>query len=174
MNQSERGNWHCRFRLEKRLGDINAYSSDIGRKAFLDVVEPYEIIEGKDNCLLNSGIDELWDLFTGAVSGANHIFDNAAATIGVGDSSTAAAASQTDLQAASNKTYKGMEATYPKSTAQKLTCKSSFGSSDANYEWKEWVVKQTTSAKCLNRKVSSMGTKASGSTWTLEITITLS
>ena len=174
MNQREKGNWKCKFRLEKRMGDINAYDSELGRAAFLDVVKPYEIINGEDNCLLNAGIDEIWDLVTGAVSGASHIFDNAAAQIGVGDSSTAANATQIDLQAAVNKTYKGMEGSYPTSTAQKLTCKSSFGSGDANYVWNEWVVKQSTSAKCLNRRVESMGTKSSGSTWTLEVTITLS
>jgi hypothetical protein len=174
MKQIEAGRWKCKFRLEKRLGDIDAYHSDLGRKTFLEVVAPYEVMEGEDNCLLNAGIDEIWDLVTGAVSGASHIFDNAAATIGVGDSATAANATQTDLQAAANKTYKGMEAGYPTSASQKATFKSSFGSSDANYVWNEWVAKQSTSAKCINRKVSAMGTKAAGSTWTLEINITLS
>ena len=174
MKQSEKGNWNCKYRLEKRWGDINEYVSDIGRAKFLEGVAPYEVLEGEDNCLLNTGIDEIWDLVTGAVSGATHIFDNAAATIGVGDSATAANATQTDLVAAVNKTYKGMEAGYPTSTSQKVTLKSSFGSAEANYVWAEWVVKQSTSAKCINRKVSAMGTKASGSTWTLEVTITLS
>ena len=172
--EEEKGHWKCKFRLEKRQGDIDAYRSDMGRAAFLEVIKPYEIIEGEHNCLLNTRIDEMWDLVTGAVNGASHIFDNAAAQIGVGDSSTAANATQTDLQAAVNKTYKGMEGTYPTSATQKATFKSAFGSSDANYVWNEWVVKQSTSAKCINRKVSAMGTKASGSTWTLEITITLS
>ena len=173
MEQKEKGNWSCKYRLEKRQGDINKLNTLAGRAAFLKYNAPYEVIEGEDNCLLNSGIDEMWDLITGAVSGATHIYDNAAAQIGVGDSSTAAAASQTDLQAAANKTYKGMEATFPTSTTQKITLKSSFGSSDANYVWAEWVVKHSTSAICLNRKVAAMGTKASGSTWTLEVTITL-
>ena len=240
--EEEKVHWKCKFRLEKRLGDINEYSSDVGRAAFLEVIKPYEIIEGEHNCLLNTGIDEMWDLVTGAVTGASHIFDNAAAQIGVGngglgtvtgtitftngsktvtgsgssftselaagdkiqldadgslmtiasvetntsltlsnlysDTGGAGAASEispteTDL-AGGSKTYKGMESGFPTSTAQKATFKSSFGSSDANYVWNEWVVKQSTSAKCVNRKVSSMGTKASGSTWTLEITIMLS
>lgn len=174
MKQIEAGKWGCRFRLEKRKGDINRLNTAAGRAAFLKYNMPYEVLEGKDNCLLNTGIDEMWDLVTGAVSGASHIFDNAAATIGIGDSATAAAASQTDLQAAVNKTYKGMEGGFPTSTAQKVTFKSSFGSSDANYVWNEWVVKQSTSTKCLNRKVAAMGTKVGGKTWTLEITITLS
>ena len=170
----EVAHWKCKYKLEKRQGDINACKTPAQRSAFLQQTKPYEIIEGKDNCLLNSGIDEMWDLITGAESGADHIFGNAAATIGVGDSATAANATQTDLQAAANKTYKAMEATFPTSTTQKATFKSSFGSADANYVWNEWVVKQSTSSKCINRKVDSMGTKASDTTWTLEVTITLS
>ena len=173
MKKSDIARWKCHYRLEKREGDINACQTPQARLQWLGKTKPYEILEGEGNCLLNSGIDEMWDLITGAVSGADHIFDNAAATIGVGDSDTAAAATQTDLQATSNKTYKAMEASYPTSTTRKATFKSSFGSDDANYVWDEWVVKQSTSAKCLNRKVESLGTKSSG-TWTLEVTITLS
>lgn len=171
MKKQELANWLCRYRLSKYHENIEPYW---GREAeFYQLFKPYEVIEGEGNCLLNSGIDEMWDLVTGAVSGADHIFDNAHAQIGVGDSDTAADPTDTDLKAASNKTYKGMEASYPTSTSQKATFKSSFGASDANYAWKEWVVKQSTSAKCLNRKVESLGTK-SGGTWTLEVSITLS
>lgn len=171
MKKQDTARWLCRYRLSKYREDIEAYR---GREAeFHAKFKPCEVIEGEGNCLLNSGINEMWDLITGEVSGSGYIFDNAAAQIGVGDSSTAADPSQTDLQAATNKTYKGMESGYPTSTSQKATFKASFGDSDANYAWNEWVVKQSTSAKCLNRKVESLGTKASG-TWTLEVSITLS
>ncbi len=173
MERTEQATWKCHYRLEKRHGDIDAFKTPEGREAFLEGTVPYEVKEGEGNCLLNSGINEMWDLVTGAVPGATHIFDNTAATIGVGDSSTAAAAAQTDLQAVTNKKYNAMEATYPTSTTQKVTFKSSFGSAEANYAWHEWVVKQSTSTKCLNRKVESLGTKTTG-TWTLEIDITLS
>jgi beta-glucanase (GH16 family) len=170
MEKQDSGRWLCRYRLSKYREDIEAYR---GREAkFHERFQPYEVIEGEGNCLLNSGINEMWDLITGEVSGSGHIFDNTAARIGVGDSSTAADPSQTDLQG-TNKTYKGMESGYPTSTSQKATFKASFGESDANYAWNEWVVKQATSAKCLNRKVESLGTK-SGGTWTLEVSITLS
>ena len=173
MQKQDLAHWKCNYRLEKREGDIDAFGIPEERLAFLANTRPYEVIEGEGNCLLNTGIDEIWDLVTGAVSGADHIYDNAHAQIGVGDSTTAADATQTDLQAASNKTYKAMESGFPTSTTQKATFKSSFGSDDANYAWNEWVVKQSTSAKCLNRKVESLGTKSSG-TWTLEVSITLS
>ena len=168
MKIHEQANWRCQYRLGKYHEDIEPYR---GREdEFYRLFRPYEVIEGEGNCLLNTGIDEMWDLVTGA--SANH-FDNSNAQIGVGDSNTAADATQTDLQAATNKTYKGMEATYPTSTSQKVTFKASFGSSDANYAWNEWVVKHSTSSKCLNRKVENLGTKSSG-TWTLEVDITLS
>jgi beta-glucanase (GH16 family) len=168
MEKQDTANWLCRYRLSKYHEDIGAYR---GREAeFHERFQPYEVIEGEGNCLLNSGINEMWDLIVG--DSANH-FNNTNARIGVGDSSTAADPSQTDLQAATNKSYKGMESGYPTSTSQKATFKSSFGESDANYAWNEWVVKQATSAKCLNRKVESLGTK-SGGTWTLEVSITLS
>ena len=173
MNENEIAHWKCKFKVEKRQGNIDLCQTPTQRLAFLDEVKPFEIIEGEDNCLLNSGIDEMWNLITGAASGTNHTFDNAKAQIGVGNSNTAAAATQTDLVGAS-KTYKAMEAGFPTSTTQKATFKSSFGSGDANYAWAEWVVKQLTSAICLNRKVDAMGTKTSGSTWTLEVSITLS
>ena len=113
----------------------------------------------------------MWDLIVG--DSANH-FNAAKATIGVGDSATAAnAATQTDLVAATNKAYVGMESNYPTSTAQKATFKASFGAAVANWVWNEWVIKQSDSAVCLNRKVESLGTK-SGGTWTLEVAVTLS
>ena len=168
MEKQELAGWSCRFRLAKYHQDIEPFRGREGE--FHRLYRPYEVREGEGNCLLNSGIDEMWDLVTGGT--ANH-FDNTNAQVGVGDSSTAADPSQTDLQAATNKTYKGMESGYPTSTSQKVTFKSSFGSDDANYAWNEWVIKQSTSGKCLNRKVESLGTK-SGGTWTLEVYITLS
>ena len=57
--------------------------------------------------------------------------------IGVGDSTTAAASGQTDLQASSNKTYKtiaGADYVYTRPT---LFVSVDFGYSEANYTWNE-------------------------------------
>ena len=167
MERHEAAKWLCRYSLSKYREDIETYR---GREEeFRALFKPYEVISGEGNCLLNTGIDEMWDLITG--DSTNH-FNNAGTQIGVGDSNTAASPSQTDLQASSNKTYKGMDSGYPTSTSQKATFKASFGASEANYAWNEWVVKQATSGKCLNRKVDSLGTK-SGGTWTIQVDITL-
>lgn len=134
--------------------------------------EAYDQVEIDGNLLLNEGIQALLDLGIGAGGTA---YNNANARLGVGDSSTAEAAGQTDLQAASNKTYKAMEASYPSRSGQTLSFRSVFGSADANYAWNEFSVDNGAGAgKNLNRKVSTQGTKASGQTWTLDLSITLS
>jgi hypothetical protein len=168
MNRNESAGWLCRFRLSKYHENIEAYRGNEAQ--FHRLFTPYEVVYREGNLLLNAGIDEIWDLVVG--DSASH-FNSAGAQIGVGDSTTPAAAAQTDLQASTNKTYKGMESGYPTSAGQKATFKSSFGDSEANYAWNEWVVKQSASGKCLNRKVESLGTKTSG-TWTLEVNITIS
>jgi hypothetical protein len=142
------------------------------------LVENFELIESPlkfdGNCLLNEGINELWTLVTG--TGAT-MFNNANANTGVGDSATAEDATQTGLQAATNKLYKAMDTSYPTyGSSQKAIWRSTFGSTEANFAWQEITVSNTNAdtGKNLNRKVQDMGTKAAGSTWipTLEVTIT--
>ena len=124
-----------------------------------------------DNLFLTVGINELWKLFSGQSA---NVFNNANAQIGIGDSSTAASAAQTDLQAATNKTYKAMDATYPTVPASgSMQYRSTFASGDANYAWNEFVLKHSGSAICLDRGVSVMGTKASGTSWAATLTLTL-
>lgn len=110
-----------------------------------------------------------------AVAGSVTAFDNSHAYIGVGDSSTAFSASQTDLQASSNKTRKAMDATYPSGGSNVLTFRSTFGTSDANYAWNEWgVFNASTSGTMLSRKVESLGTKTSAQSWVITATLTFS
>lgn len=131
----------------------------------------FETVEAH-NLFLTAGINELWKLFTGQSA---NTFTNAQAQIGIGDSSTAAAAGQTDLQAASNKTYKAMNGSYPTvPSAGSIQFQSTFASADANYAWQEFVIKHLTSAICFDRGVASLGTKVAGTSWTITITLTIS
>lgn len=126
---------------------------------------------GGENLFLNVGINRLLDLLTGQSSAT---FTNAEAQIGIGDSSTAAAAGQTDLQAATNKTYKGMDATFPPAASSQATSfKATFATTDANYTWAEFVVRRSTGTLCLDRGVSAMGTKTSAGTWVPTVTISI-
>lgn len=100
-------------------------------------------------------------------------FNNANAHIGVGDSTTAFAAGQTDLQASSNKLRKAMDATYPSGGSNAIVFRSTFGTSDANFAWNEWgVFNASSSGTMLSRKVESLGTKNSSQTWQFTVTLT--
>lgn len=147
-----------------------------------------ELVAVRDNLLMYGGASLLLQAVIGngtATAGQTLTFlNNAQAAIGVGDSSTAAAATQTDLQGAAapaNKFRKGMDATYPLHTdgvvvgAASILFRSSFLTGEANFVWNEWGVFNSATAgtgRMLNRKVQSLGTKASG-TWQLTITLTL-
>jgi hypothetical protein len=128
-----------------------------------------EVIEG--NLLLNEGIGALLNLLIGAGATA---FDNLASYIGVGDSNTAAAATQTGLIGTA--TYVGMEAGYPQVSGQTVTFRAVFDGDTGNHAWQEFTVASGNSnaAVNLNRRVSDQGTKASGQTWTIDLSITFS
>lgn len=101
-------------------------------------------------------------------------FNNANAHIGVGDSSTAFAASQTDLQAATNKLRKAMEAGYPSRATNVLTFRSLFSTAQANFAWEEWGVFNAPSGPTMfNRKVEALGTKTSAQSWQITVTLTV-
>lgn len=138
----------------------------------------YERLEREGNLLLTGGASALWERLIGTAVTA---FDNTNAFIGVGDSTTAAATTDTDLVAATNKLRKAMDATFPSHSdstsvvgAKSITYKSTFGTADANFAWQEWgIFNASTAGRMLNRKVESLGTKTSAATWALTITLSL-
>lgn len=100
-------------------------------------------------------------------------FNNANSYIGVGDSTTAHAVGQTDLQAATNKMRKAMDATYPSGATNVITFRSTFATSDANWAWQEWGIFNAAAAgTMLSRKVESLGTKTNTQTWQFTTTLT--
>jgi peroxiredoxin len=115
-------------------------------------------------------------LIAGTTGDTGSAWDNTHAYLGVGDSATAAVATQTGLQAATNKTYKAMDSTFPTRATQVCTWQATFASGDANYSWQEYTVVNASSdtGKNLNRVCADKGTKASGETWTLQLAITFS
>ena len=76
------------------------------------------------------------------VGGSVTEFNNANAHLGVGDSATAFAKAQTDLQAATNKFRRPQEASFPDvpSAVNAITFRSLFGTGEANFAWEEWGV----------------------------------
>lgn len=120
--------------------------------------------------LTNDGRDHI----AAAVHGVSvTAFNNANAYLGVGDSSTAFAAAQTDLQASTNKLRKAMDATYPQRSANVVTLQSTYGSSDANFAWNEFgTFNASSGGTMLQRKVSALGTKSAGQTWQFQVVLT--
>ena len=164
----EKAQWKCHYRLEKRVGEPRKGESEA---KFCKRVEPYEVREGDDNCLLNTGIAELWNLVDGTSTGH---YTNDAAEIGVSNDTTAATATQTALQDSTQAEWFAMTTGYPGTTGQQMSLKGSMGSTYALFAWGEWAVRNTATGILLNRKVDALGTKATGTTWTLEVTLTLS
>lgn len=162
MGMHENVNWKPRWTIEK-------YHTPNGES--IEGMNPYAVEKFDGNLLMNAGGNLLLDLLIGA---GGTVFNNANAYIGVGDSNTAESASHTDLQAATNKLRKAMEATFPSVSAQTVTFKSVFGTTDANFAWEEFgVFNASTAGTMLNRKISSKGTKTGSDTWTVTIDITV-
>jgi len=169
MGSTECINWHPRLEIQK-------WHREEDRLAGLppDAVELYD-----GNLLLNAGIDRLLDLLKGA---GGQVMDATHCRIGVGNDATAAVATQTDLIAANGASTRQWKLVNvgPTRTAETLTYSATFGSAEANFTWAEWGTDFGTAdgtsgstAPMLNRKVQAMGTKASGSSWTTNVSITV-
>lgn len=110
-----------------------------------------------------------------AVTGLNTptLFSASNYYLGVGDSSTAFAVGQTDLQASTNKVRKLVTSVQEASGV--VTAVASFGTSEGNFEWYEWAsFNASSSGTMYQRKVESpsLGTKTSAQVWTLTSTLT--
>jgi hypothetical protein len=140
-------------------------------------IKPYEVIKGKPhNCILHEGWIAAFYLIAG-VGSAKTKWDNSNARIGVGDSATAPADTQTGLQAATNKLWKAMNASYPQQSGDHdLVFQSDFVSGEAEYAWNEETIVNASNdaGDNLCRQNTSLGTKPSGQTWRLTGTITWS
>lgn len=173
---SDRITWKATWTITKFADPTDEIATALQHGASIDQFQDKIIgIEKVEHNLgLNEGLAELIDLAIGA--GTPTAWDNSNAYLGVGDSSTAASASQTGLQASTNKLYKAMDSTYPQRSSQTAEWRSTFGSAEANFQWYEFSVSNGSddTGVNLNRKVEDKGTKASGETWTLALQITFS
>ena len=176
--------WRCHTVLDKYAGDIDYALPKYNGLAVTElglIVEAFETVEIEGNVLTIGGASIQWQTLIGnGGAGALQYYNNANAHIGVGDSTTAAADTQTDLVGAS-KTRKAMDATYPLHTdstgtagSKSIAFRSTFATTDANHAWDEWgVFNASTGGRMLNRKVEALGTKTSAATWVLTITLSL-
>jgi len=133
---------------------------------FIDRLREARTVEG--NVFLNEGIEFIWQAVTGATGLTP--FDGENAHVGVGDGAYAEDPAQRGLLGA-NKYYKQVDAGYPVIEGKAVKFRATFGPDEANFDWNEWTVANGSSddAVNLNRRAQYLGTKASGSTWTIEV-----
>lgn len=169
--RAEKLNWAVATKVEK-WHDPEAHAAG---------EEPDEVVEDAGNILLNAGITRLLNLLIGAGGAA---YTNGVARLGIGNGSTGVVAGDTDLSAAAgaaNRLFRTMDATYPQVAAQTVTFRATYLDAEANFAWNEWGIDAgggggnttTVVAPLLNRRVVTLGTKASG-VWTLTVSITIS
>lgn len=104
--------------------------------------------------------------------GAVSAFNATNARIGVGDSATAFAANQTDLQAASNKLRKVVDSA-PVRTSNSVDFTSTFQLAEANFAWNEIALFNSASGDYMatRRTLSGFGTKTASEVWTVTVTV---
>lgn len=159
------------FKLS-RIWTIEKYEARFDERLGRDIVAatPFEVFSFP-NLATNTGIALMLDLLIGA---GGTTYANANAFIGIGDSSTAASASHTDLQAASNKLRVACDSTYPSRSGQVLTAQSTFSTAQANYAWNEIGFFNNTSAGTMFGRavISSAFTKTSALSVVARYTVT--
>lgn len=140
------------------------------------ILDPYvdELFDAEGvNLVLNLGADIMFDLFIGA---GGTVFSNANAHIGIGDSNTAAADAQTGLQAATNKFYEPMDATFPSIdlSGRRLNFEATVADGDAEYSWQEFTLENAAAGAgtAFNRLVQNQGTKVAGQVRTITLRLT--
>ncbi len=152
-------------------------------------IVPDEIVEGPQpgNVLTTVGINQLWR----RCATTDQIWDATHGAIATGDSSTAHAASDTNLLG-SNKYYRVWDAVPTVGADNGSTTTaifvSTFGTSVGNYAWNEYAVvlpstgtaytsgtTKQTDYIILNRKAGAglLGTKTSAQSWVFTVTMTL-
>ncbi len=188
--KTDSGRWHFMWQAEKWSEDAVDYarqklslpknapvSSAILRTLIPQTDMGIEVIDG--NLLTNVGIQRMLDLL---IAAGGQGLDATHSRMGVGDTATAANASDVKLGAtegnAANTQYVTMNSTYPSRASQTVTWQADFTSGLANFHWQEWGIDAGTTnttthvAPLLNHKVEDLGTKTTGP-WTLSGAVTI-
>jgi hypothetical protein len=138
-------------------------------KRFKDLLVDIRRVEG--NVFLREGVNFIWRALTGE-TGLTYFGSNSC--IGVGDGTDDPSPTQTGLTG-TNKTYKRVDTGYPQITDNRIVFRATFGPDDGNHSWQEWTVANGCSDDFvnINRRKENLGVKSSGSTWVLEVTLSI-
>lgn len=124
---------------------------------------------------------DLFAKFTTTEDSTSSRYGSTGAWVHVGSSTTAFTSTQNRLETTSTglDRFKAMDSTYPQRTLNVITYRATFTTSEANTPWEEWGIKNTSASasgtgEFLNRKLDSLGTKASTQSWQITATVTVS
>jgi hypothetical protein len=146
---------------------------------------PDYTVESTGNLLLRGGGSLMWEYAKGSGSTASTAakkYVNATAALAIGNSTVAAAATQTALQGGSQ-LYKALTGGFPThttgstaATVVDIVFKTTYGTTQGNFAWNEFGLANkatTTQRRLLTRKVQALLTKTTAATATLTVTISL-
>lgn len=133
------------------------------------------------NLITTAGLTRLTSLLNGAGGTA---LTTTTARIGVGNGAGTAAVGDTDLSASAGSTNRWFQTCTVSTAAGVVTITGTFASADGNFAWNEFGIDigtatvtsgNTVNATLFNHKTSiAQGTKASGQSWAVTVTITFS
>ena len=144
-------------------------------------IEPYLVTGVVGNLITNAGWTRLMNLLTN--QSATQALDATHARIGVGNSNTAEAYTDTDLGASAGSTNRWFQLVTGAGTlgTRTLAFAASFASADGNFAWNEFGLdfgtasSNAVTAPLFNHKAGiAQGTKALGQVWAATATITFS
>lgn len=168
--------------ISEAEGNYAGYSVAIAPEVFRQFgILPYSVTEVIGNLITNAGWTRLMNLLTN--QGATQALDATHARIGVGNSNTAEAYADTDLNAAAGSANRWFQLVSGAGSlgTRTLAFSATFGTADGNFAWNEFGLDfgtasaNTVTAPLFNHKASiAQGTKASGQTWTATATLTFS
>lgn len=178
--------WKCRTRVEL-FSQYGPGQPKHWRNADGTTNVPDRVVESTGNLLLRGGGSLMWEYAKGSGSTASSAakkYINGTAALAVGNSTAAAANTQTALQAASSRQlYKALSAGFPThttgstaATVVDMAFKTTYTSTQANFAWNEFGVANkatTVNRRLLTRKVQSLITKTSAATASLTVTLSL-
>lgn len=187
--------WHASCRVDKYSADQVAWlrkERDVLNPKAADFLKwgltPEDgVVELDGNLLVTAGLSNITALLTGS---AGVTFSTTQGVCGVGSFTTAATVADVALGgngSSATAWYQALDSA-PVVSGGQISAVSTFGSGVANFAWNEWcwaaVVAPITAGAALasvgttpvmfNHKVAALGSKISGSAWTLNTSVVLS